>query len=324
MFLRLNRKLFEEAGGDPAPGGSNPPADPPPSDPPPSDPPADPPPSDPPPADPPTPFHQSLPDDWRNQLAGEDEKRLKQLERHTDLMSVIKSGFEAQDRIRKGEMSNGLPENPTDEQMAAWREANGVPESAESYDIKLDDGLVLGDSDNRILEGVQSVAHEENISNEALSRITSAMLKGREAEAQAVAQQDGIDTQTCDRQLKEMWGGDLETNKNIVANHLSQLPESVREDFMNGRLASGKAWFNSPEIMAFFADSARTIDPYATVVGGGHNKAQHVQTEIQMMREGTHPTYPKVGSDEYWASKEAQKHYDEQLELQAEADRRNK
>lgn len=322
MFLRLNRKLFEEAPSDGGVGGTGaPPADPPPSDQPPSDPPADPPPSDPPadppPSDPPAPFYQSLPDDWRSQIAGDDEKLSKQLERHTDLMSVLKSGFEAQQKIRKGEVSSGLPENPTDEQLAEWREANGVPEAADKYEFNLEEGLVLGESDQRIADGVKEIAHKHNLPTAALNDLTNAWLKGREAEAQATAQQDGVDTQTCDRQLKEMWGGDVETNKNIVMNHLAQLPESVREDFMNGRLANGKAWFNSPEVMGFFADSARALNPAGTVVPNSNNPVQAIDTEIAALEA-------RMGDADWHKDKAAQKRYMELVEAKENYDKLNK
>jgi len=120
----------ESGGGDPAPTGD------PSSAPPASEPPA--PTGDPAPNDPPKAFHQTLPDDWRNQvvdsLGGEDdavkEKQLAQLNRFSTYSDMSKSFFEAQSKIRSGQIETGLPENATEDQLKDYREANGIPESA--------------------------------------------------------------------------------------------------------------------------------------------------------------------------------------------------
>ena len=224
---------------------------------------------------------------WRSDLVSlagfegeEAEKRSGQLERVMDMGALTKNYFEAQDRIRKGELSNGLPENPSDEQLSAWREANGVPEAADKYELSLEEGLVLGEDDSRIMEGVFKVAHEENISTSAMSQLTNAMLAGREAEAEAMQAQDGMDTQTTTRQLKEAWGADYQTNLNMVQGLTAQLPETIRAEFEGARMADGKAMFNSPEVMTFFADMARKLNPAGTVVPGSNNPTQAITDEI--------------------------------------------
>ena len=95
--------------------------------------------------EPPVNYFKAAPEDWRKQVVAatglqetdeQFDKRVKQLERVNDIGSLGKNYFEAQDRIRKGETSNGLPENATDEQMAAFREANGIPATPEEYKVK--------------------------------------------------------------------------------------------------------------------------------------------------------------------------------------------
>ena len=252
----------------------------PPNDPQPNDPPADPPPNDPPadppPADPPPAYFKSMPDDWRSQLAGDDEKRLKQLERVSDMDGLVNNYFSAQDMIRKGELSNGLPENPTDDQLSQWREANGVPETFDKYETSVE----LSERDARVFGKVNEVAHGHNISSAAMDDITKAIVGGMEAEEQAVREEDGIHQQTTERQLKETWQGDYQTNINMVQGLLSTLPEEIREEFSSARLMDGRAVFNSPEIMVFFSDMARKLDPSGTVVPNSANPVQTINDEI--------------------------------------------
>lgn len=274
-------------------------------------PPADPaannaPPTDPPPTDPPVNAFATPSDNWRTDLVSlagfegeEAEKRSGQLERVMDMGSLTKNYFEAQDRIRKGELSNGLPENPSDEQVSAWREANGVPEAADKYELSLEDGLVLGEEDSRIMEGVFKVAHEANIPTSAMNELTNAMLAGREAESEAMQAQDGMDTQTTTRQLKEAWGQDYQTNLNMVQGLTSQLPDTIRAEFEGARMADGKAMFNSPEVMTFFADMARKLNPAGTVVPGSNNPTQAITDEIAKLEA-------RMGDDDWHKDRTAQ------------------
>lgn len=244
-----------------------------------------------------------FPDDWRQKLAGGDAKRLKQLERITDIGKFAESYFNAQDKIRSGETSRGLPENPTQEQIKAYREANNIPEKAQDYSLSLDEGIVLGEDDKRIMAGVFEVAHAANVPAEVLSQLTNAMMAGRDQEEHARQQQDGLDMQTADRQMRDTWGPDYEMNKGMVRNLLNGLPESIRNEFASARLANGQAVFNSPEMLNFFADAARAINPAATVVPAGTgNPLQAIATRISEL-EG------RMGTKEWYKDESAQKEY---------------
>lgn len=252
----------------------------------------------------------AFPEDWRTQLANGDEKRLKQLERITDVNKFAESYFNAQDKIRSGETSTGLPENPTDEQLAAYREANNIPEKASDYSLALDEGLVLGEDDQRIMDSVYEVAHAANVPGSVLSELTNAMMAGREEEAHAVQQQHGLDAQTATRQLKEAWGHDFEMNKGLVKSMLNGLPEAVRDEFASARLANGKAVFNSPEMMNFFADAARAMNPSATVVPAGtSNPLQAIETRLAELTN-------MMGEPDWHSNQNAQKEYMNLLDAQ--------
>ena len=258
---------------------------------------------------PPSPFYDTLPEEWRKEMVstlgveGKDfDKRMNQLQRVPDFKTLTKSYFEAQDKIREGIKPEGLPENATDEQLAEYREANGIPSEHSAYAESLEEGLVLGEADTRIMDEVFKVAHANNLPTEQVSQLTNAMLAGRAAEEDALVQQDGIDTQTTQRQLKEAWGSDFNTNINMIKGLTNQLPESVRDDFMNARLADGKALFNSPEVGMFLADIARKINPSGTVVPNSANPMQSMKDEIAKL-EG------KMGTDEWYKNQDMQKRY---------------
>jgi len=300
--------MIDDPDGGGGGGSSNPaPADPAPSDPA---------PSDPPPADPSDPapganYFGTMPEDWRTQAVkgmgleeGSDEytKALKQFDRVSDMSVLAKNYISAQDKIRAGEISNGLPENPSDEQMADYREANGIPATPKDYQLKLDDGLVLGEADEGIMGGIYEIAHAANVPAEAVSAMTNAMLKGRQAAEQERISQDGVDTQTTEKILQDTWGGDYKVNVNMVAGLLNTLPETIKEGFQNMRLPDGKAAFNSPEIMVAMADWARKINPAATVVPNSANPVQTIDAELATLKA-------KMGTPEWSKDKAGQARY---------------
>ncbi|MFK7944566.1 MAG: hypothetical protein AB8B85_16855, partial [Paracoccaceae bacterium] len=102
------------------------------------------------------------PEDWRTKLAGDDEKLQKRLDRMSSPADVLKSWRALEQKQSTGEMKATLPENATDEQVAEYREANGIPAEPKGYLDKLPDGLVIGENDEEIVNGFLDKAHGMN------------------------------------------------------------------------------------------------------------------------------------------------------------------
>jgi hypothetical protein len=276
------------------------------------------------PTEPPKGYFETLPDDWRKQLAGDDEKRLKLLERVPDVPTLVENYLNAQDKIRRGEISNGLPENPTDEQIADWREAQGIPPEPGKYELSLEDGLVLDETDSRIMEGIYEVAHKNNIPAAAMSELTNAMLQGRQKEQEAIEFKDSQDKAQVDKMLKDAWGGDYQMNINLAKAYLSaQLPQESMEKFVNARMPDGTAVFNDPHIMMMIANTQRELDPAATVVPDAINQVQSINEEIKQIESGKHPTIPEIASPEWYKDAEGQARYRALLDARDKLEKRN-
>lgn len=232
---------------------------------------------------------ESIPDQWREQLAqtvGDEagfDKLVARMQRFKDMPSLVKAGFDSMDKIRAGELSSGLPDDPTDEQLSAWREANGVPGAADQYEINLADGLVMGEDDKRILEAVQAEAHKGNVSNSVLNGMVGAMMQARQVEQQNMVQQDNLDRQMAERQLREAFKGDYDVNMQMLENALKKLPEESREDLMNARLGDGRALMNAPEVLNFFIDMTREANPLDFVLPNHANPTQGLEDEIKAL-----------------------------------------
>ncbi len=223
-------------------------------------------------------------ENWRNEMAGDDEKLSARLGRYKSIKDVGKALVEAQDKIRKGE-AKSLPENPSDEQMAEWRQENNVPETWEGYSLELGNGLVIGENDKPMVNSVLEAAHAANVNADQMDKILSSYFAGRESEIEARQEADENDRVSVESSLRDAWGSDFNSNKNAISNFIGQMPESIRDSFSNGRLSDGTAILNSPEMLEFFADTARKLNPTATVVPNSANPMQAIDDELAKLNK---------------------------------------
>lgn len=236
-----------------------------------------------------SPFYSSLPEDWRVQAvtgAGvkdvDAEKMAKHLERYTDLPNALKAGYEAANKIRQGLVSNGLPENPTPEELATYREAHGIPADGK-YALTLAEGLALSDEDQAIMEDVFKAAHGNNVPAKALSEITSSFLAARVKAAEMIEQNDLRDEREGQAKLKQEWGRDYEPNLNACNNLLNRLPQETLDQLLDARSADGKKLVNNIEFVSFLADLERKVNPQATIMQNSGGAVQTRDARIQAL-----------------------------------------
>jgi len=236
-----------------------------------------------------SPFYSSLPEDWRVQAvtgAGvkdvDAEKMAKHLERYTDLPNALKAGYEAANKIRQGLVSSGLPENPTPEDLATYREAHGIPADGK-YELTLAEGLALSDEDQAIMDDVFKAAHGNNVPAKVLSEITSSFLAARVKAAEMIEQNDLRDEQEGQAKLKQVWGRDYEPNLNACNNLLNRLPQETLDQLLDARSADGKKLVNNIEFVSFLADLERKVNPQATIMQNSGGAVQTRDARIQAL-----------------------------------------
>jgi hypothetical protein len=64
--------------------------------------------------------------------------------------------------VSSGELKANVPfpEKGTDEEKAAWRKDAGIPDKPEAYDLKFEDGFVVGEDDKPMVDELPQAAHE--------------------------------------------------------------------------------------------------------------------------------------------------------------------
>lgn len=236
------------------------------------------------------------PEDWRKNLAGEDEKALKRLERYGSPKDLANALFAAQAKISSGQLKTALPENATPEQIAAWRADNGIPESPDKYDVTIAEGHVWGEADKPLIESFAKAAHDANMTPAA---VKSALKWYGDLQAKQVEQQQNADAEfkraNVD-ELREEWGGEYRMNLRIVDEFFDSLPDGLGELLVGARDANGRPLAANAKLARWAAQQQREANPYATVLpGAGVNSMQAMEAEMEKIEAAMGDR-----SSEYW------------------------
>lgn len=235
-------------------------------------------------------------DDWRVKLAGGDEKELKRLGRFASEVDVYKAYRELEKKKSSGELKQALGKDPKPEELAAWRKENGIPETADKYDLTFDDGLVIGEQDKALVDKFVTSMHGENASPAQVKAALKSYYAIVADQQQATAESDVAFKDESLESLREEWGGDYKKNLNAVGGFLSALPDDTREAFETARTQDGKLIGNDPAIIRWLASVAYEINPAASVMPSSvNNPGSAIGDEIASIEKlvGDH-------SSDYW------------------------
>ena len=106
----------------------------------------------------------ALPDNWRDLMAGGDEKLAKRLSRYTSSENIAKALVETQDKLRAGQTLPTLPDDATEEEISAFRKQVGVPEKPEDYGFAFPEHACASEDDNGVFWAFAKHLHDRHIS----------------------------------------------------------------------------------------------------------------------------------------------------------------
>ena len=242
------------------------------------------------------------PNDWaakRTAYANGDAKLLARLSRYSSEKDAIDALIAAQNKISSGGLKAPLPENPTPEEVAAWRAENGIPLTPKDYGVKVPDEL-----DAARTEEFLSIAHELNMAPAQVEKLIGWQSEVNKKFMEQRAEQDEQAREQGTEELRTEWGSEYKLNVNLITGLLDGAPQGVKDQFMGGRLANGTLIANDPTTLRWLASLAREVNPTATVVpGSGVNAAQAIQSEMQNLKQ-----MMADRNSEYWKGPKAETH----------------
>lgn len=102
-------------------------------------------------------------EDWRDALAGEDEGFGKHLKRFASPENFAKSYRELEKRLKSAAAPAPLPEDATEQEIAAHRKALGIPDKPEGYKLAFPEELQASEADKAGLAAFQEYALAKNL-----------------------------------------------------------------------------------------------------------------------------------------------------------------
>jgi hypothetical protein len=201
------------------------------------------------PAPPPEEAKPAWPEDWRTQLAGGDEKTLKQLQRYASPNEVWNKTRELEKRLSSGELRPVLPKNATPEQIAEWRTANGVPDAPNKYDLGT---AKVSEAGQAFLDKFLPIAHATNQTPEQVKANLQFIGKMNQDAAEAQSLRDHELQSQYEEDLRAEWGTEFKRNIGFIHNTLdgAASPE-FRNKLLGARLADGTPVGSSPDMLKF-------------------------------------------------------------------------
>lgn len=227
-----------------------------------------------------------FPDDWREKMAKGNDKVLNQLKRFGSPVAVAEALLATRQKLSSGEFKKGLSENPSAEELAAYRADNGIPESADKYDTNLDDGLVIGEQDKPYVESFLQAMHSANAPQGVVKQALQAYAANVRDAAEKQAEADEAYRATGEDALRAEWGNEYRANLNGAANFLNTMPEGFRNAILSGRDAEGNALRMNPDVVRALNSMAMQLNPMSTLVSGsGTNANQSIESEMEEIQK---------------------------------------
>lgn len=216
------------------------------------------------------------PADWREKAAGGDAKKLQRLTRYTSPQAIADALIAAQNKISAGDLKVALGKDAKPEEIAAYREAHGIPEAPDKYDLT---GLDFAAAEKAMVDKFLVSAHSANMTPTQVRASLDAFSKlSEDARNTRLSDDNDLKTKAEDK-LRSEWGNEYRTNINLITNLLDGAPAGFRDKFLHGRLSDGTPIGSDPEALQFLVNVARERNPAGVVVPSG------VATESAVMDE---------------------------------------
>lgn len=208
------------------------------------------------------------PTNWRELMAGGDEKQLKLLQRLPSPPEVWKKARSLEVRLDSGELKPVLPKDASAEQLAEWRKAHGIPDKAEGYDFKRAKGEDWDDPQKEGLARLAPKLHAVNAPPQVAQAVAD-WLEGEIAEReQAQFTADEGYKQATEDALRAEWGEEYRKNLKTIHNLLDTAPAGVKDQILHARLGNGTPFGSDPEVLRWLLSMATEINPAPTLVPG--------------------------------------------------------
>lgn len=265
-----------------------------------------------------------FPADWREKMSGGDEDILKVLQRYTDPKQAGKAIREQQKALSSRKPEIQKPgKDATEDQIAEFRKASGLPLAAEDYikNLSMGDGRSIGEDDRKL---VLDFAKEVGLSTEAalsqsqFDKAISWYYRTQQNQMDEIATSDHNNRLNTEDELRKEFGADYRLNINAIGTLFDGAPKDLRERLLGGRMADGRRLGDDKDMVIFLSRLAREMNPTATITpANGQSPGATVESRIAEI-EKTMNNNP----DAYWRDQAMRGEYTKLLQVREQSRKR--
>ena len=227
-----------------------------------------------------TPKQEAQPD-WRATIEDPDLRRLSERYESATAMAKAVSDLRRETATR----IKPLGDNPSDEELSAYRKQIGVPETAEGYEFKMPEGRDLTEADKVFHKKMSEAMHGVHISaaqaaalNEALNAYTTDMAAAQE-KALAEASDKAVET------LKKDWGADYERNTEYARRAAKQFGDDGFKQWIETKTVDGTPLGDHPAFLKAFAQIGRRAGEEGIDIGVSDADRATIEDRITALRK---------------------------------------
>jgi hypothetical protein len=239
------------------------------------------------------------------------DRELQRLEKFADPLAVYNSYRAIENTWASRNFVKKPGKDAAPEEIAEYHKALGVPETPDGYfeNLKLDDGLVLGDLDKPVAMAFAEHIHKAGATPQVANAALSWFLRAQEQRMAEMDESDDTFRVDAERALKDELGGAYKRKINAIGSLFNtaaggadvQNENSVMARLLGGRTADGKKIGDDPDVVRWFVNLVHEINPAMAVVeDGGRGAGQSLDDEIKKI-EGIMRTDRRTYDKEYAA-----------------------
>ena len=215
------------------------------------------------------------------------DKFLAKLARYPSMTEALIAGIAAQDKISSGKYKAPLAQDATDEETAAWRKDNGIPEDAKGYKLVKVQGQEWTEADKPGLDKFLSRMHEKNASqtqvDAALTTYKELIEEAKANHTENLRSLDKEDTQATREALRGEYEGEFKPAMTLLKRLVDDaevFPDDVGKVLANARdPATGKRLINNPVFAKFLIEYAKDKYGEGSMISGDQQAAANSEEQ---------------------------------------------
>lgn len=242
------------------------------------------------------------PDDWREQLAGEDDTFLRHLKRYSSPQSFAKGFKEREDLIRSGKVKRDMPDPADEKAVAEWRKEAGIPDDPTKYVFSDSVQKRMTDDDKPLMASFTEFAHAKNAPQQVVDIASEWYFEAMEKMEGERIQADNEAASVCEDSLRKDWAhGEYKANTTLAKRFIEAIP-GVGTNWSEARMPDGRRLGDVPEFVMWAADQGRERFGDA-VFANTDSERKHTarKDEIESVMKNDIDKYYRDGLDKEYA-----------------------